>query len=100
MGCDVVMHIGAIGDVYLTGEQPDLTASANVVGTAVVLDAAARHEVRAIYASTWEVYGEAQYEPINVMLRPRRQRRVAVTAVGFSSRDTRSDRASLVAASA
>lgn len=64
-GCDVVMHIGAIGDVYVAGDRPALAASANVLGTAVVLDAASRHASRVVYASTWEVYGEPQYEPID-----------------------------------
>ena len=35
-GADVVAHVGAIGDVYLAGEQPTLAAEVNVVGTANV----------------------------------------------------------------
>jgi UDP-glucose 4-epimerase len=61
---DVVAHIGAIGDVYLAGDQPTLAAEVNVVGTANVVEAAIRHEARVIYASTWEVYGEPIEEPI------------------------------------
>lgn len=62
---DVVAHIGAIGDVYLAGNQPPLAAEVNVVGTANVLEAARRHDVRVVYASTWEVYGDPVHEPID-----------------------------------
>jgi len=62
---DVVAHIGAIGDVYLAGAQPTLAAQVNVVGTSNVVEAAVRHDVRVVYASTWEVYGEPRYEPID-----------------------------------
>lgn len=61
---DVVAHVGAIGDVYLAGQQPSLAAEVNVVGTANVIEAAQRHGVRLVYASTWEVYGEPVFQPI------------------------------------
>jgi UDP-glucose 4-epimerase len=64
-GADVIVHIGAIGDVYLAGEQPALAADVNVVGTANVLEAAIRHHARVVYASTWEVYGEPVRQPID-----------------------------------
>lgn len=64
-GHDVVCHIGAIGDVYLAAEQPGLAASVNVVGTSNVAAAAKQHGARVVYASTWEVYGEPQYEPVD-----------------------------------
>ena len=64
-GHDVVCHIGAIGDVYLAGEQPALASSVNVTGTALVADAAIATGARVVYASTWEVYGEPRYEPID-----------------------------------
>lgn len=60
-----VAHVGAIGDVYLAGEQPDLAARVNVVGTANVLEAAKQTGARVVYASTWEVYGEPEYEPLD-----------------------------------
>jgi UDP-glucose 4-epimerase len=62
---DVVAHVGAIGDVYLAGSDPVLAANVNVVGTANVVEAAARHGSRVVYASTWEVYGEPRYMPID-----------------------------------
>ncbi len=64
-GHDVVCHIGAIGDVYLAAEQPSLAAAVNVGGTSHVADAAVTSGARVVYASTWEVYGEVQYEPID-----------------------------------
>lgn len=64
-GVDVVAHIGAIGDVYLAGEQPALAADVNVVGTANVVEAALNAGARLVYASTWEVYGEPVQEPID-----------------------------------
>ena len=64
-GANVILHVGAIGDVYLAGEQPDLAASVNVVGTANVINAALTHEARVVYASTWEVYGEPIREPVD-----------------------------------
>lgn len=64
-GHDVVCHIGAIGDVYLAGEQPSLAAAVNVVGTSNIANAAVASDTRVVYASTWEVYGEVLYEPID-----------------------------------
>ncbi len=64
-GHDTVVHIGAIGDVYLAGEQPALAADVNVTGSAHVARAAIDHGARVVYASTWEVYGEPEYEPMD-----------------------------------
>lgn len=62
---DVVCHIGAIGDVYLAGNEPALAAAVNVTGTANICQAAAKAGARVVYASTWEVYGEPQYQPLD-----------------------------------
>jgi len=64
-GHDTIIHIGAIGDVYLAGEQPALAAEVNVTGSANIAQAALAHEARVVYASTWEVYGEPEYEPMD-----------------------------------
>lgn len=64
-GHEVICHIGAIGDVYLAADQPGLAASVNVVGSSNVATAAAQHRARVVYASTWEVYGEPHYEPVD-----------------------------------
>jgi UDP-glucose 4-epimerase len=64
-GNDVICHIGAIGDVYLAGEQPDLAASVNVTGSANIASVARKTEARVVNASTWEVYGEPKYQPMD-----------------------------------
>ncbi len=65
-GIEAICHLGAIGDVYLAGEKPALAASVNAVGTANVCDAALAAGVRrVVVASTWEVYGEPHYQPLD-----------------------------------
>lgn len=63
---DAICHLGAVGDVYLAFSNPPLAASLNVVGTAHVMEAALQHKLqKVVYASTWEVYGHPQYQPID-----------------------------------
>ena len=64
-GNDVICHIGAIGDVYLAADKPSLAAEVNVTGTSHIADAAIESGARVVYASTWEVYGEVEYEPLD-----------------------------------
>lgn len=64
-GADAICHLGAIGDVYLAAEQPDLAAAVNVVGSANIGRAAAELGTKVVYASSWEVYGEPEYQPID-----------------------------------
>jgi UDP-glucose 4-epimerase len=64
-GHDAVCHLGAIGDVYVAGEKPWLAAEVNVVGSANIADAALSAQAKVVYASTWEVYGEPEYQPID-----------------------------------
>ena len=65
-GMDVVCHLGGVGDVYLAFEKPYEAARANVVGTATLLEACVRNGVgKVIYASTWEVYGKPEYQPLD-----------------------------------
>jgi len=64
-GVDAICHLGAIGDVYLAAEQPQLAAAVNVTGSSNVASAAADAGAKMIYASTWEVYGEPEYQPID-----------------------------------
>jgi len=65
MGHETICHVGAIGDVYLAAEQPGLASEVNVTGSANVAAAAQQVEARVVYASTWEVYGEPRYQPID-----------------------------------
>jgi len=64
-GVDAVCHLAAVGDVYLAADKPALAAAVNVTGTANVCDAALAEGARVVIASTWEVYGEPQYDPID-----------------------------------
>ena len=64
-GVDTICHLGAIGDVYLAAEQPQLAAAVNVTGSSNVGIAAAEVGAKVVYASTWEVYGEPSYQPID-----------------------------------
>ena len=65
-GIDTVCHLGAVGDVYLAFDKPYLAAELNVVGTANLMEACLRNQVKkVVYASTWEVYGEPQYQPVD-----------------------------------
>ena len=65
-GVDAICHLGAVGDVYLAFERPALAAQVNAVGTANIMEAAKQAGTRkVVYASTWEVYGEPRYTPID-----------------------------------
>lgn len=65
-GADAVLHLAAVGDVYLAAQNPALAAELNVLGSANVAEACLAEGVgRLIYASTWEVYGKPVYEPID-----------------------------------
>lgn len=63
---DGVCHLAAVGDVYLAAREPWTAAAFNAVGTANVVEAARRNGLqKLVYASTWEVYGEAEYQPLD-----------------------------------
>jgi len=65
-GADVVCHLAGVGDVYLAAREPYTAAHRNATGTAHVLEAALRANVKkVVYASTWEVYGEPHYQPLD-----------------------------------
>lgn len=64
-GADTIVHIGAIGDVYLAAQEPGLASSVNVTGSANVGRAALAAGAKVVYASTWEVYGHPHYEPVD-----------------------------------
>ncbi len=65
-GVEAICHLGGVGDVIVAGKDPGLAAAANVVGTANVVAAAREAGVaRIVYASTWEVYGDPRYQPLD-----------------------------------
>jgi UDP-glucose 4-epimerase len=63
---DVVFHLAAQIHVDRSYIEPRLTYEINVMGTQNILEAARMYDTkRVIYASTSEVYGSAQYAPID-----------------------------------
>ncbi|MBI4296472.1 MAG: GDP-mannose 4,6-dehydratase [Chloroflexi bacterium] len=65
-GVDVVFHLAAQIHVDRSYIEPRLTYEINVIGTQNVLEAARMYDVKkVVYASTSEVYGSAQYVPID-----------------------------------
>jgi len=65
-GCDVVVHGAALVDARESFEVPELYMDVNVVGTAVVAKACAKHRVeKIVLLSSAAVYGEPMYVPID-----------------------------------
>lgn len=63
---EVIFHLAAQIHVDRSYIEPRLTYDINVIGTQNILEAARLHDAkRVIYASTSEVYGSAQYVPID-----------------------------------
>jgi UDP-glucose 4-epimerase len=65
-GCDVVFHLGALIGIPYSYQAPQQYVMTNVVGTLHVLEACRAEDVpRVVCVSTSEVYGTAQYTPID-----------------------------------
>jgi dTDP-glucose 4,6-dehydratase len=66
-GCHFVFHLGAVVAIPYSYVNPSAFVETNVVGTQNILNAARRSELveRVIVTSTSEVYGTAQYVPID-----------------------------------
>lgn len=65
-GCDVVIHLAALIAIPFSYHSPDSYVDTNIKGTLNVLQAARQYAVeRVLITSTSEVYGTAQYVPIN-----------------------------------
>jgi len=63
---DVIFHLAAQIHVDRSVIEPKMTTEVNVLGTQNVLEAARRYDVqKIIHASTSEVYGSAQYTPMD-----------------------------------
>jgi len=64
--CQMVFHLAALIGIPYSYGAPGAYVNTNVVGTLNVLQACRRHEVeRLVHTSTSEVYGTAQYVPID-----------------------------------
>lgn len=65
-GCDVVFHLAALIGIPYSYVAPAAYVSTNVSGTLNVLEGCRRHQVRRlVHISSSEVYGSAQYVPID-----------------------------------
>lgn len=65
-GCALVFHLGALIGIPYSYTAPAAYVATNVTGTLNVLQACRRHGVRRLlHTSTSEVYGTAQYVPID-----------------------------------
>jgi len=65
-GCDVVFHLAALIAIPFSYHSPDSYVDTNIKGTLNVLQAARTHNIeRVLVTSTSEVYGTAQYAPID-----------------------------------
>jgi dTDP-glucose 4,6-dehydratase len=64
-GCDAVFHLAALIAIPFSYHSPDAYVDTNVKGTLNVLQAARDLGVRVLVTSTSEVYGTAQYVPID-----------------------------------
>lgn len=65
-GCDAVLHLAALIAIPFSYHSPDSYVDTNIKGTLNVLQAAREIGVaRVIHTSTSEVYGTAQFVPIN-----------------------------------
>lgn len=64
-GCDAVFHLAALIAIPFSYHSPDTYVDTNIKGTLNVLQAAREYGVRVLVTSTSEVYGTAQYVPID-----------------------------------
>lgn len=61
--CDVVYHLAAVLGMHRVVDHPLAALDTNVTGTQVVLERAALHGKRTLFASTSEVYGLNEHKP-------------------------------------
>ncbi len=64
-GCDTVFHLAALIGIPYSYASPLAYVRTNVEGTYNILQAAREYRVKVIHTSTSEIYGTAQYVPID-----------------------------------
>lgn len=64
-GCDAIFHLAALIAIPFSYHSPDTYVDTNIKGTLNVLQAAREKNTRVLVTSTSEVYGTAQYVPID-----------------------------------
>lgn len=81
--CDVVFHLAALIAIPFSYHSPDSYVDTNVKGTLNVLQAARNQDVeRVLVTSTSEVYGTAQYAPIDEVHPMQGQSPYSATKIG------------------
>lgn len=85
-GCDVVFHLAALIGIPFSYHSPDSYVDTNVKGTLNILQAAKKCKVqKVVHTSTSEVYGTAQYAPIDELHPINPQSPYAATKAGADS---------------
>jgi len=64
-GCDAILHLAALIAIPFSYTAPDAYVDTNIKGTLNILQAAREKDIRTLITSTSEVYGTAQYVPID-----------------------------------
>ena len=64
-GIDLIFHLGALISIPYSYVHPVEVVGSNVIGTLNVLQACRQHGCKLVHTSTSEVYGSAQYVPID-----------------------------------
>jgi len=64
-GVDLIFHLGALISIPYSYVHPVEVVQSNVIGTLNVLQACRKHGCKLVHTSTSEVYGSAQYVPID-----------------------------------
>jgi len=64
-GCSAILHLAALIAIPFSYTAPDAYVDTNIKGTLNVLQAAKEQNIRTLITSTSEVYGTAQYVPID-----------------------------------
>jgi UDP-glucose 4-epimerase len=62
---ELIVHVGAIADVYHAAKDPKMAYEVNIMGTQNLVNICHGLNIPMVYTSTWEVYGEPKYQPID-----------------------------------
>jgi dTDP-glucose 4,6-dehydratase len=82
-GCDIVFHLAALIAIPYSYHSPESYVQTNILGTLNVLRASRKHSVtKVIHTSTSEVYGSAEYVPIDEKHPLKGQSPYAATKIG------------------
>jgi UDP-glucose 4-epimerase len=63
---DIVLHLAAVSQVMTSIKNPDLTLKYNIEGTEKVARYSAKYDKKLIFSSSREVYGSADYLPVDL----------------------------------